>query len=176
MPITLSDALKMAAPHMANPKSDNRRELAGIRIAGGVVMATDRYTAVRITVEGVPDAFIPADIVKQGVTFIGRDNVATLKTGATIALPDMADIGDYPDVFRLFDQFKPADVQSDHYAQNPLALSLNPDMFAKFLPKHFPKWSGSLKIELGETPTKPLRITLPGVREFVALWVPMKLG
>jgi len=175
MSITLSDALKMASPHMANPKDYTQQTLCGIRILDGVVMATDRYTAVRITVEGVPDAFVPAAIVKQGVISIA-DNVATLKTGATIPLPDMADVGDYPDVSRLFDQFKPADAQSDHYAGNPLAFAINPDMFAKFLPKHFPKWSGSLKIELGETPTKPLRLTLPGVREFVALWVPVKLG
>ena len=173
MAITLSDALKMAAPHMA--KDDTLRTLCGIKITDGVVMATDRYTAARIAVEGVPDAFVPAAIVKQGVISIA-DNVATLKTGATIPLPDMEDVGDYPSIEKLFTDFKPADVQSDHYAQNPLALSLNPDMFAKFLPKHFPKWSGSLNIELGETPTKPLRVTLHLLPEFVALWVPMKLG
>jgi len=172
MTITLSDALKMAAPHMA--KDDTLRTLCGIRILDGVVMATDRYTAVRITVKGVPDAFVPAAIVKQGVIAIA-DNVATLKTGATIPLPDMADIGDYPNMGKLFDGFKPADAQSDHYAQNPLAFAISPAMFDKFLPKHFPKYSGALRIELGETSTKPLRVTLRNMSEFVALWVPLTL-
>jgi len=173
MTITLSDALKMAAPHMA--KDTTLPTLCGIKITDGVVMATDRYTAARVTVGDVPDAFVPAAIVKQGVISIA-DNVATLKTGATIPLPDMADIGDYPSIEKLFTDFKPADAQSDHYAQNPLAFAINPAMFDKFLPKHFPKYSGSLKIELGETPTKPLRITLTGVSDFVALWVPIKIG
>jgi len=169
MSITLSDALKMAAPHMA--KDDTLRTLCGIKITDGVVMATDRYTAARVTVEGVPDAFVPAAIVKQGVISIA-DNVATLKSGATIALPDMADIGDYPDVSRLFDQFKAHDAIPE--AMN---FGIDPKHVEKFSSKHLPARSGGLpRFEVGETTTKPFRVTFSGIPEFIGLLVPTRLG
>ena len=169
MAITLSDALKMAAPHMA--KADTLPVLNGIRILDGVVMATDRYTAVRITVEGVPDAFVPAAIVKQGVISIA-DNVATLKTGATIPLPDMADIGDYPDVSRLFDQFKAHDAIPE-----AMTFGMDPKHVEKFSSKHLPSRSGELpRFEMGETLTKPFRVTFSGIPEFIGLLVPTRLG
>ena len=169
MTITLSDALKMAAPHMA--KDTTLPTLCGIRILDGVVMATDRYTAVRITVDGVPDAFVPAAIVKQGVISIA-DNVATLKTGATIPLPDMADIGDYPSIGRLFDQFKAHDAIPE--AMN---FGMDPKHVEKFSSKHLPARSNQLpRFEVGETTTKPFRITFSGTPEFIGLLVPTRLG
>jgi len=169
MTITLSDALKMAAPHMS--KDATLRTLCGIKITDGVVMATDRYTAARVTVEGVPDAFIPAAIVKQGVVSISG-NVATLKTGATIPLPDMADIGDYPSIGRIFDNFKAHDAIPE-----AMTFGMDPKHVEKFSSKHLPARSGGLpRFEMGETTTKPFRVTFSGIPEFIGLLVPTRLG
>jgi len=166
MTMNLQEAIKAAVPHVN--KSDTVPAIIGLKIAGGILYATDRYTAVRIEVPGVDDAWVPLGVAKQGVVSIS-DNAATLKTGATMNLPAQEEWPDYPNIERLFEGFKPWNTSSP----DPLAFGLNPAMFEKFLPRHFPRDAVSVKVEIGETLTKPLRITLPGFPEFVALWVPM---
>ena len=166
--MNLQEAIKAASPH--TNKVDTVLAMTGLKITGGILYATDRYTAVRIEVPDTDDAWIPLSVATQGILSISG-NVATLKTGATMNLPAQDEWPDYPTVEHLFEGFRPWSTGSP----DPLAFGLAPAMFEKFLPRHFPRNAGAVKVEIGETLAKPLRITLLGFPEFVALWVPVKI-
>lgn len=178
--ITLADAIKMVLPHASTDKT--LPMLTVLLIRPDSILATDRYTMARATIEtGVPEGqqvLLPSVIAKRGVAALGQDAggwFATCTDGAVIRFTQPE--GDYPDIARLLDGFTPAAP-----GQGPASFGLSAAFAEKFSPKHLPGRPAAnrhafLRLEADAGGAgKPLRVTFPGWEQFAALWVPVRLS
>lgn len=177
--MTVIDALRACLPHVT--KDATLPVLDGVRLWDGRAYATDRYTLAISEYEyegGGHDVFVSAENAKRIISS-GSDvarvenNQIVLKNGATFLVPEMSSVGNYPPLDHLVEKWKAGELGQ---------VSFTARFLDRFAAKHFPYQNArdrrehTVTFEMGETATKPVKVTIPDFPWFVALVVPRKTG
>lgn len=175
--MTVIDALRACLPHTA--KDATLPTLEGVRLWNGRAYATDRYTLAISEYEFDEvdhDVFVSVENVKRIIS-AGSDvarvenGQIVLVNGATFLVPEMSNVGDYPPLDNLVEKWKAGEASQ---------VSFTARFLDRFAAKHFPyqnardRRNHTVTFEMGETDTKPVRVTIPDFPWFVALVVPRK--
>lgn len=177
--MTVINALRACLPHTA--KDGMTPVLEGVRLWNGRAYATDRYTLAisEYEFEGENhDVFVSAEnakrIISSGSDVARVENgQIVLENGATFPVPEMSSVGDYPPLDNLVEKWKAGEASQ---------VSFTARFLDRFAAKHFPyrnareRRDHTVTFEMGETDTKPVKVTVPEFPWFVALVVPRKTG
>lgn len=173
------DALKACLPHA--DKNGPLPVLNGVRLWNGRAYATDRYTLAisDYQFEGEDhDVFVSVEnakrIISAGSDVARVDNgQIVLANGVVFPVPEMWNVGDYPNVNRLVENWVPGEVGQ---------VSFTAQFLDRFAAKHFPyrnareRRDHSVTFEMGTDSHLPVRVTVPAFPGFVALVVPRRTG
>lgn len=180
MTANIVDAIRACLPHAS--KEAHLKVLHGIRLHSGTAWATDRFTLARAhyAAENEHDLFVTLPVAKQILAAkspaksLTADGSLALDNGQTFQLSQMTDVGDHPNLARLF-------VEPNHDSPTVSRVAFSTANLDKFAAKHFPytraneRKGHTLHLEYGANNTKPVRVTVPGLEWFTGLVVPIRV-
>lgn len=191
MALNIHEAFALAVPHMS--KDATLTVLRGVQMVPNdgnpYVLATDRYTAVKIEFEQGEGMVLPTEPVwidAATVKMITKDtpqkyhpHSLTFDTeGSSVILNNRIEVpltappSEYPNVARLFDGFK--EQESVDYG----SIRINPDFLARFSTKHpgarHHLQGSGIVLHFNESGTGFIQITYPDVPGYLGLIVPMR--
>ncbi len=167
--MNLTEAIKAVAPHMS--KDSTLPALAGVQVRNGKVVATDWYTLAMVDVEGLDtdvEVWLSAEDVKAKPVFVTNETI-TFDNGSAKQVSEPR--AEFPAIEKIVDNFTPND------GTTPVtSFSVDIAYMGKFASKFFPRSPGHPRFEFGADVTKPLRVTIAGLPEYVGMIVPVRTG